>query len=428
MESIIQQGEDVLVAPLDFSIGQNSAQYIVGKEEATYFSSQNLVSPQGVKIAKFQVGQPTGFLDLSSLYFRFTLKNTGSADLTPLTAEAHCLIKRLIVRASGTLLESIELFSTSEEYARRLLPLEKRLNLANMFLGASGGTNGHDLQPNSLGAGESRLCLFRPMTSAVLNLSKYWPALLLGSTGLTFELECADVGDAMADAASTYELSDLRILCNVVQLDSTLTDQYTSLLLSGKSVFMDLELHENTVHHLPGNSAKFAISSARQYSRLNTLIAILQRLPDAGVTATQTVNNFYLPASASQSIQSNLVVNGERQPAFNCEGIAEFWIKYLRGTGAYANIGTSTSTSLLSFQGTTTGTPAPARGFSIVYDLEKMPSHAQHTGKPIDSGGILTLHIEGAGANQNEYVERVILQHHFSGMLEIRDSGCTLYT
>ena len=68
MESIIQQGEDVLVAPLDFSIGQNSAQYIVSKEEATFFSSQNLVSSNGVKLAKWQVGQPTGFLDLSSFF------------------------------------------------------------------------------------------------------------------------------------------------------------------------------------------------------------------------------------------------------------------------------------------------------------------------------------------------------------------------
>ena len=90
MESIIAQNEDVLAAPLDFSIGGSAASYIVNREQATFFSSQNLVSPSGVKIAKFQVGG-TSFLDLSSLYFTAQLTcKSSSAALTPLTAEAHC--------------------------------------------------------------------------------------------------------------------------------------------------------------------------------------------------------------------------------------------------------------------------------------------------------------------------------------------------
>ena len=116
MESIISTAsEDLLVAPLDFSIGKNSASYIVSREQATYFSSQNLVGPGHVRVAKFQVGQPTGFLDLSSLYFAFEFKNTGASALKPLTCEAHCLFSRLIVRAAGTLVESIELFGVGEE-------------------------------------------------------------------------------------------------------------------------------------------------------------------------------------------------------------------------------------------------------------------------------------------------------------------------
>ena len=88
------------------------------------------------------------------------------------------------------------------------------------------------------------------------------------------------------------------------------------------------------------------------------------------------------------------------------------------------NIGTSTS---ISFDGFGGGTSA-GRAFSIVFDLEKMPGHAEHTGKPIDSGGIVNLHVEGVGTQASEYVDRVIMQHHYNGMLEIRDSGCTLYT
>ena len=139
MESIIAQNEDVLVTPIDFSLGP-SAQYLVSREQQTFFSSQNLVSPSSVRVAKYQLGS-NSFLDLSSLYFAFDLTNNhGSAALTPLTAEAHCLFKRLIVRCGGTLVESLELHNVSEEFVRRLLPLEKRLNLAGFFLGANAAT------------------------------------------------------------------------------------------------------------------------------------------------------------------------------------------------------------------------------------------------------------------------------------------------
>ena len=46
--------------------------------------------------------------------------------MKPLTAEAHCLFSRLIVKAAGQLVENIELMNVQEEYVRRILPLEKR--------------------------------------------------------------------------------------------------------------------------------------------------------------------------------------------------------------------------------------------------------------------------------------------------------------
>ena len=425
-ESIVSQNEDVLVAPLDFSVGGSAASYITSREQATYFSTQNLVSPQGVKIAKFQLGGH-GFLDLSSLYFSALLTNKStSAALQPLTAEAHCLFRRLIVRCSGTLVESIELFNCAEEYARRLLPLAKRFDLSGMFLGADPvtGSHGYDLLPRSLPKNESKRIMFRPMTSAVLNMSKYFPALLLGAQGLTFELELAPADEAcLATGSQNYELSDLRILVDHCMLTTELQDQYSSLLLTGKSVFINLDLHENTQHFLPGNSAKWSISSARQFSRLNTLVVIMQQAPGAEA-ATKQVNNFFLPATAKESIESNLVISGERMPLFNNRGVSEHWVRFLKGTGIMPNIGTSTSISFDGFGGGATA----GRAFSIVFDLEKMASHAEHSGRPIDSGGVVTLHVEGVGTQASEYVVRVILQHSFSGMLEIRDSGCTLYT
>jgi hypothetical protein len=425
MEAIIAQNDaQQLVQPLDFSLG-DAASYIVSRDQQTFFSSQNLVSPSSVRIAKFQLGS-ANFLDLSTAFFAFDLTNNGASALTPLTAEAHCLFKRLIVRAGGTLVESCELHNVTEEFVRRLLPLEKRQNLAGLFLGAapSTGTNGYDLEPNTLAAGATKRVLYRPMTCGLLNLKKYWPALLMGQQGITLELECAPASEAVLSTGSQdYTLSNLRVLCDSVTVTSELTDQYTSLLLSGKSVFMSLDLTETTQHYLPGNSDKFSISSARQFSRLNTLTLIMQQQPSTAA-ASQQVHNFFLPVSAKDTVASNLVINGTRQPLFDTKGVQEFWMRFMRGTGIYSGIGHSSSVSFTGFGGGT----AAGRCFAQIYDLEKCPGHAEHTGQAIDSGGIISLHVTGVGTQAGEYVDRCILIHSFSAMLELKDSGAVLYT
>ena len=131
-------------------------------------------------------------------------------------------------------------------------------------------------------------------------------------------------------------------------------------------MFVNLDLHENTQHFLPGNSTKWSILSARHFSRLNTLIVIMQQAP-GNTTETKQVNNYFLPASAKETIETNLVINGERMPLFNNRGISEHWVRFLKGTGVMPNIGTSTS---ISFDGFGGGTSA-GRAFSIVFDLEK---------------------------------------------------------
>ena len=247
LESIIATGSDVLAGPLDFQIGNDQASYIVSRESQTFFANQNVVTPTSVRTLKFQLGG-NGFLDLSTLVFAFTLHETGNTHtLQPLTCEAHNFFRRAIFRISGTQVENKEFFAREEEFARRLLPAEKRKDLAGMFLGVySDGGNGHDMVCNRLAAGASKKVLFRPLTSAILNMNKYLPALLL-STGLTIELELADAIEAVAQSqtlagqtithSQLYELSDCRCLCDQVQLTSELTDQYTSLLLTGKSLY-----------------------------------------------------------------------------------------------------------------------------------------------------------------------------------------------
>ncbi len=150
--------------------------------------------------------------------------------------------------------------------------------------------------------------------------SKFLPALLLNQ-GMSIELELDEISNSMAQSvggttySQTFQLEDCRCLTDSIVLTSELQDQYTSLLLSGKSLYIDLPtLSDNTLQYVPGNEGKFSINSSRQYSRLNTLIITFCQNSVASGLVEKDVNNFYLPASSEDIIESNLVETDEHAP------------------------------------------------------------------------------------------------------------------
>ena len=72
-------------------------------------------------------------------------------------------------------------------------------------------------------------------------------------------------------------------------------------------------------------------------------------------------------------------------------------------------------------------TTVTARNFAVIFDLEKMSNHSS-TGEPMQSGSGFVVNIEGLGATNGEYISKAFITAHHSGVLEIRDSGCAIYT
>ena len=229
LSTILSTGSDVLAAPLEYSLG-DQASYIQRRENQTFYSAQNLARPDSVRTLKFQIGG-NAFHDLSTLMFSFKITNNSeTATLFPAACEAHHLFRRMIVRIAGTIVENKEFFAREEEFARRILPLEKRKDLASMYFGIGyDGGNGHDLEPGVLKGGETRNVLFRPLTSAVLNMNNWLPSCLIGS-GMTIELELADYADSLVfqkvwpgqqvdqpyTHSQEYTISDARVLVDEV--------------------------------------------------------------------------------------------------------------------------------------------------------------------------------------------------------------------
>ena len=86
----------------------------------------------------------------------------------------------------------------------------------------------------------------------------------------------------------------------------------------------------------------------------NSCVASIMRNMSWGADANQPLSaagQFPLPASAEDTIDSNLVINGNRQPAFDNIGVRQHWNRFLRAVGAYGGFGTSTSISFKGFGG-----------------------------------------------------------------------------
>ena len=77
MESIIASGSDFLCGPLSYDVLNDQASYVTGRRHCQIFASVPEAGPSSVKSVKFNIADPNGFIDLSTLCFSWTVRETG---------------------------------------------------------------------------------------------------------------------------------------------------------------------------------------------------------------------------------------------------------------------------------------------------------------------------------------------------------------
>ncbi len=277
MESIVASGSDFLVGPLSFDVLQDQASYVTGRRNSQIFASVPECGPASVKSVKFNVADPNGFIDLSTLCFSWTVQEKGgAAALQPLTAIPHNYWSRMIIRCSSALVEDIGNLGRTEEMFSRFMSQAKRENAAVMGHGVTGATAaGDDHKARPLIANAEKKVVWRPLTSGLLNCGKWLPAMLLGAGGLTIELEVAPAADAVrchANDSQNYVLKDLICHVDSCTLTSELTEQYSSMLLSGRSIMIPYSTLDCSLQYLTALTGSHDINLAKQWTRLDTIL------------------------------------------------------------------------------------------------------------------------------------------------------------
>ncbi len=435
MESIVASGSDFLVGPLSFDVLNDQASYVTNRRNCQIFANVSECGPLSVKSVKFNVADPNSFIDLSTVCFSWTVQEKGgTAALQPLTAIPHNYWSRMIVRCSSALVEDLGggHLGRVEEMFSRFMSQAKRENAAVMGHGQTGATaagNDHKARP-ILANGEKRV-VWRPLTSGILNCGKWLPAMLLGAGGLTFELEVAPAADAVrahANDSTNYVLKDLICHVDSCTLTSELTEQYSSMLLSGRSIMIPYSTMDSTVQYLTALTGSHDLNLAKNWTRLDTVFCSLDQeeiaatADDAGIW-NRHINKFYLPAASSNTVETYIHVNNKRWGDFNTIGAPQHWNRLIRAIGTMPSIAHSSNIGDAEY-GCVVGTAASS--WVAGFDLEKV-AQASASGENVSTGGLVGIHLKNVGT-AGASPTRCYVVACYSACLELKDTGAFCYS
>jgi len=314
----------------------------------------------------------------------------------------------------------------------RFMSLAKRENGAVMGHGGTGATQaGDDHKARPIAANAEKRVLWRCLTSGLLNCGKWLPAMLLGAGGLTIELEVAAAADAVrahAGDSTNYVLKDLICHVDSCTLTSELTEQYSSMLLSGRSIMLPYQAMDCSLQYLTATTGSHTLNSAKQWTRLDTMFVSLDMEEPAAAQDDATIKNrhinkFYLAGASSNTVESYISINNRRWGDFPTVGAPQHWNRLVRAIGTMPSIAHSSNINDVTY-GCVPGTDG--NSFVIGFDLEKVPQ-ATASGENVTTGGLVSIHLNNVGA-AGASPTRAYIVASYSAVLELKDTGAFVYS
>ena len=257
MEHHAQSIDDALIGGLSCKL-KPGASYVTNRRSVSYFASGgNTYSPNCVKVMKFNL---TGdqWLDPSAFRVAFQLNNHNGNNgsgfpimVQPLSWNPAVFFRRARLICGGQVVEDIDDFNRLSLMLTDLMPEDDQSDIACEGFGSFDFVKGdaaqttderkshrqsdYDLSGN---VNLSRRVMFKPM----LGLFDQGKLIPLRYCPIQIELELVN---SQADAVTTetaegfqngvnWDISDIPCKCDLLELDSSLSNEYASHLLSGK--------------------------------------------------------------------------------------------------------------------------------------------------------------------------------------------------
>ena len=220
-------------------------------------------------------------MDPSTVRLTYTLVNngTGTQVLRPISGP-WCFFRRARCLVGGAIVDDVDYYNRVHEMLHILTSKANRDNDSIEGFGARWDDDDHWNRWNAnYGAkvepGKSRAVTFKPLFG-LLNQSKYIPLMW---SPLMFEFEVVNgstdaiigIGDSFtaANTSTAWQIQDIRVVCDLVTLDSALQNSYAERVLSGKPLPINYGSYVTQFQTL--TSGDFAVSVTRAVSRLKSV-------------------------------------------------------------------------------------------------------------------------------------------------------------
>ena len=268
MEHHAQSIDDALIGGLSYKLKPGPS-YVTNRRSVSYFASGgNTYSPNGVKVMKFNLAGDQ-WLDPSTYRVAFQLNNNNGNNgggfaimVQPLSWNPAVFFRRARLICGGRVVEDIDDFNRLSLMLTDITPEDDQHDIACEGFGNSDFVKGEAAQAADERKGYrqddydrpgnvylARRVQFKPMLG-IFNQEKVTP---LRYCPIQIELELVNQhADAVTTETSNgfqngtnWDISDIQCKCDLLELDSSLSNEYASHLLSGKS----LPISFNTWNH-----------------------------------------------------------------------------------------------------------------------------------------------------------------------------------
>ena len=183
-----------------------------------------------------------------------------------------------------------------------------------------------------LDANKSRR-LIMPINSGVLNQAKWLPLHLI-SGGLVVEMELDDYGVAFVETGP-FIVTDVSLLANLHEIDSSLANSYASHVLRGGPLHIHYSSVVSSRHLLNGPS--FTVNIVRGFTRLRQIYWCFIETSDI---SKKKARAFKSPVTQAFTVDSDaynwqVTIGSRRWPERHCQGVAESFMRLRQASASF---------------------------------------------------------------------------------------------
>jgi len=423
MDLAIAAGQnDSLISQLSFQLPAVATYAKERRLVQVFPQGANTFAPNGAQTLTFNVTSQEGWLDPSSLRLHFKIRNTAAAGanngLMPKSG-CHCFYSQLRILIGGTEVERIEPYSLLHELFRVALNTPASQVEQGVEDGrAYNAAQYPPVQVEAIAAQSFRSVTLTPL-AGLLQCGKYLPLRLMNSMILEFTL--ARMEDALAprvdpNTSELFELAQCELQFSTVRLDSALEAGFSSMMLSGRALQLNLRTLMSQQAIIPVGAREFQATVTRALSRIAAVFVTFQ----GRLAANSSLLRFHNPSTienGERTLEWSMQIGSKQWPEMTtCKSIAATMSLLKQALGIYDQNVASTSITRDNFLDTR---------FCIGVPTSTIPGQV-FSGISTRSGDLLSVLVKNLTGVVGDEAQKLHCTMIAEVILELKESGTVL--